>query len=604
MESIFIILIAGTIFFSIALWLAVDAEHVSQWMEIAFLIAIMGGLGIYGTINSNIYGAQPISAVLRTVVDLGRMFGNPGGDNYEKFTRIVGTSPVFTTFFWTIHFFAYYALVSAIVLFIGKDVLRRLRMFLLRIRDVEIIYGINEHTIEIGRELLKNGKTSVAFIGNGTDYDATIRKMGGVWFPDNAEAVPTKKFLKKFSIKRNDGKVRLSALSDNEDLNYDYALKMMYALKALNIDPSQSELVLLGHEDIESNNLQAVGDKYGFGSTYTFNKSELTARMLLRKYPVSDTVNFDTNGKAENNVDIVIIGFGHVGQELLKRIVACGQFEGSNFQVKVFDPDISKKDGFFKEQYAEMLSNYDISFEPYDGRSSMLTDYVKNNSDAITSVYIAVGNETAGREMAYGIIDIMMKNGRYAPVFQCCVDKVILYKNDMRSEITKTFEPAIIYGRSLDKLAKEINHFYRGDSESADEQWNNCTYFDRMSCRASADYLSGLLRQVGLTAFEKPGDECMENLAKSEHKRWCAFHYSMGYKCMTKEEIGKRADLYRNDNTIRITKDNKNKLHACLIPWDELDELSSYENSVTGKNVDYKQMDRDNIVTMINLICK
>jgi hypothetical protein len=35
---------------------------------------------------------------------------------------------------------------------------------------------------------------------------------------------------------------------------------------------------------------------------------------------------------------------------------------------------------------------------------------------------------------------------------------------------------------------------------------------------------------------------------------------------------------------------------------DELDELSAKENEVTGKNVDYKQMDRDNITVVIKLL--
>ena len=99
-------------------------------------------------------------------------------------------------------------------------------------------------------------------------------------------------------------------------------------------------------------------------------------------------------------------------------------------------------------------------------------------------------------------------------------------------------------------------------------------------------------------------DEMLENLAKSEHHRWCAFHYSMGYSSMSDEVKNKRAKMYEQDKSVRITKDTVNKLHACLIPWDDLDELSDYENALTGRNVDYKQSDRDNIITVMKILTK
>ncbi|WP_026511024.1 hypothetical protein [Butyrivibrio sp. LC3010] len=602
MESILIILISAAIFFAIALWLAIDSEHIAKWTQIAFFIAIIGGLFIYGSINSFIYGAEPLSAVLRTVVDLGKMFGNTGGDNFEKFKNAVGINPGLSVFYWLIHFFAYYSLVSAVILLIGDNVLRKMRIFFLKIHDIEIIYGINEHTINTGRELVKNDKASVVFVGNGAGYESTIRCMGGICFSDNDAKKPTKKFLKRLSLKRYKGKIRISALSVNEDANFDYASKMMKCLQEFGISPVQTELVLFGREDIENNYFQALGNTYGYGSVFAFNSPELTARILLRKYPVCNTIPFNSKAKAERDVSALIIGFGHVGQELLRRIVSGGQFEGSEFKVCVFDPNVHKKDGFYRVRYEAMLENYDISFMPYDGRSSQLTDYVKENAANLTSIYITVGNESAGRDMAYGIHEILSKAGCQAPIYQCCDGSVIYYKEDMHCEITDTFAPEIIYDRNIDQLAREINHFYRGDAEAADEQWKDCAYFDRMSCRASADYLSGLIGRLGISGSEEITPECMENLAKSEHERWCAFHYSMGYRCMTEDEIKAREEQYKQDKSTRITKDNANKIHACLIPWDDLDELSRFENSVTGKNLDYKQMDRDNIVTMVKLL--
>jgi hypothetical protein len=38
------------------------------------------------------------------------------------------------------------------------------------------------------------------------------------------------------------------------------------------------------------------------------------------------------------------------------------------------------------------------------------------------------------------------------------------------------------------------------------------------------------------------------------------------------------------------------------VTWDELDMLSEKENEVTGKSVDYKQMDRDNVKVVLKLL--
>ena len=53
---------------------------------------------------------------------------------------------------------------------------------------------------------------------------------------------------------------------------------------------------------------------------------------------------------------------------------------------------------------------------------------------------------------------------------------------------------------------------------------------------------------------------------------------------------------------IKIGKNTDDHRHACLVTWDELDELSERENNITGGNVDYKQFDRDNILAMVELL--
>ena len=81
----------------------------------------------------------------------------------------------------------------------------------------------------------------------------------------------------------------------------------------------------------------------------------------------------------------------------------------------------------------------------------------------------------------------------------------------------------------------------------------------------------------------------------------------MGYTTMSREEFDANAFAFarlkaEGKPTIKISKNAQARTHACLVPWDDLDELSQRENSVTGKNIDYKQIDINNVLAMPRLL--
>lgn len=597
MSNLLIIMISSAVFLALIIWLTVDTEHVKKWTGIAFLIAIGGGIFIYGTIDADQFSSMPIIAVLRTVVHVGKMFGNAGDGSHDSFVSIVGDNTLTSAFYWMVHFFAYYSVVSAVILVIGRDIVRGFRTWLLRIHDIELIYGIDDDTISLGEALADKKRISLVFVGKGTVSDSILNRTGALVFADSDAMNPNAKFIKRISLVKGKGKIRVSVLSDDDEANYAYAMKMLKCFKEADILPAQTELVMFGRAVLIGTEFQALGDHYGYGSVKVYEKSELAARLLLWKYPLADTITFDEKGKATKDVDVLIAGFGAIGQEVLRKVVAQGQFYGSSFHVHIFDPCYEKRNGFFNARYPGILDNYDIKFEAYDARSEKFADYIKDKAEGLSLIVVAVGDEYTGREITNGILDVLELSGTTLPVYQCYAEKIVRNRHKEECVITNVFDSEIMYGTSLDALSKEINHFYYGEG-SSEKQWQECDYFSRMSCNASADYLQGLIGRVGTP----DDDEHMENLARSEHLRWMAFHYSMGYQTMSREECIKRAELYQKDNKVRILKDTTLKRHACLIPWDDLDELSVFENSYTGKNVDYKQMDRENIKAVVGII--
>ena len=163
---------------------------------------------------------------------------------------------------------------------------------------------------------------------------------------------------------------------------------------------------------------------------------------------------------------------------------------------------------------------------------------------------------------------------------------------------------------SSDILAMRIHKSYFGTAQNELQLWMTLSHFFRVSNRSAADYLTALFHAVGIaqngqlcTAIP-PQDSLLENLAHSEHLRWCAFHFCHGYAAMSMDEFEERARIFMKEveeygkSSIRITKNNVTRTHACLISWDELDYLSQCESCITCKPINYKQFDINNILTV------
>ena len=100
----------------------------------------------------------------------------------------------------------------------------------------------------------------------------------------------------------------------------------------------------------------------------------------------------------------------------------------------------------------------------------------------------------------------------------------------------------------------------------------------------------------------------LRNLGETEHMRWSAFHFAMGYRTMSRDEFCANAETWARCRaegkpcSIKIAKNSEARTHACLIPWEELDALSELENSLTGRNVDYQQTDINNVLALPRLL--
>ena len=293
-----------------------------------------------------------------------------------------------------------------------------------------------------------------------------------------------------------------------------------------------------------------------------------------------------------------------------------GQFEGSNFHIAVFSPSLKSTDGSFFNQFPQLCKEYNISFYDSDARSRKLYEYLHDRGSNLKYVAICTGNEAINHEIAEELTSFFRSMGRSTPVYKCSRKGVDAYAPDGTvASSCGLYRSDLLCSNDLDQMAMILNHRYQSpSSKTALENWMLCDYFSRQSCRAAADFVPALLRAAGRTREQViAGDWCLsdaqkENLSKTEHLRWCAFHYCMGFSPMESSEFEARTEIYRqqieNDGkaTIRIGKNMADRTHACLVEWDALDLLSEKEAAVTGKYVDYKAMDTENIMAVPQLL--
>ena len=612
MTSVTVVILSTALLLAMVLNLALKPSFSARLTTICMIIAFAGGVLIYGVGFAGSTGDIGLS-MIRTPFCVIKMF--VGINDYGS---IEGTSPVGTPFrivlFWIIHLLAFYSMASVAMFTLGEEALRYLRMILSAKGDLTLIYGINDRSIKLGRECRKAGAGSVVFIAENADHDAVtdLNNMGMSVISGPSAVSSDKSVMRKLRAGRRS--INVFAL-DEEDKDLFYALGLKDALKEFDVPPEKTAITLPGAEDIITSMLQVSADQYGYGYVNVYDSAMLSARALIKVCPPWELVKFGSDSRAQEDFDCAIVGFGRHGQAVLKQLLMNGQFAGSTFHSAVFSPNFENEAGYMKAECASMFENYDIRSFNADGRSIEFYNYVDNRIDTLKLIAVCTGNEESDREISDNLMMYLKRrNAEHICVVRCGKDGV-RYQETVGSPIITADIYSLEYlsAQNADRDAIIINSTY-DDSDRTDwEKWVACDSFSKMSSRASADFIPAFISASGMTAEEvmagswPPAADVLEVLGETEHLRWNAFHFVMGYSPMSSAELDERTDTYRKRIEkglpgIRLFKDSENRTHACLIPWDELDALSEKEKSITGRAVDYKQYDINNVLIIPEIL--
>ena len=608
------VLIGGAIVLAVLLTMTLKPSLFSKLVVLSMIITVLGGLFYYGFGYYEVSKSLPLTA-LRTPVFVFRMFVG-----VNELSVIKDTWPVSSTLglagFWLIHLLAFFSAASAALNTLGAEALRQLRFLLSRRGDLTLIYGINEKSIAMGRECLASGKSSVVFISdnasNATVKDLNSMGMSAVIGPSAAAC--DDKTIRKLHL--GNRTLTVYAIDEQPDKNLFFALRLKESLERLGIPAKNTRITLPGAEDIITSMLQVSPDQYGYGYVSVYDASDLTARALIRLCPPWEFVSFDSDGLATEDYECVIVGFGSHGQAVLKQLVMNAQFAGSHFRATVFSRSYSAEAGYIKADSPELLNQYEVRSVEADARSSSFYEFIQKRLSSLKLIAICTGDEENNREISDNLMLFLQRRGAENICVVRCGDTGVYYQERVGSPIMTVdiYTQAFLSAEDADRNAIIINSVYDTSEKSDWEKWVACDSFSKMSSRASAEFLPAFIRASGSSREEMlsgewhPTEKMLENLGKTEHLRWNAFHFANGYRAMTDEEFEANAAEWRRcqeegiPSTVRIARDTAARTHACLIPWDDLDALSFKVSSVTGRNVDYKQYDINNVLALPKLL--
>ena len=621
---VLVYLAVGILFLLILISLGAEPKWMKRVMGSALIFVAVAGVGFYGYAYYELFGAGSL-AIARTLFSVFCMF--LGRNEIGTISQVPALqSGGMQVFIYFVHWMALYCMAGALISALGTKVVRLLYLFLLHRGDITLIFGVNEDSLSFAGDL-KKGALPVFLTPDGSNDQADrIMQTGGILLNDIKTDPPEISLLRRLGIRRGKRRVSLYCLDESTDRNLLFAEEMRKLFEKKGLKPEQLELTAFLEKEDDGDAFQAVpgqetgqagetkAGRYGYGTVLALEKHDLAARVMIRTYPPYKTMSFDAAGKAVSDFEAVIVGLGSTGQAVLRSLIMNGQFEGSRFHALVIAQKYEDQAGSFFFRCPGIRDNYDIEFIDASARSEAVYRALDERRGRIRYVAVCTGNAKSDSEIIRAFTDYFAGTG--VPVICCSTDTVSTIGSGGIIEKTGICSPDILCGGRIDKVALVLNHQYHlQEGKTPEEDWAACDYFSRMSCRASADFMDAVLYSAGVTKEEaaqgwKPEGKLLENLGRTEHLRWCAFHYAMGYLPMPEEDFEKGAAAYLDEvkktgrSSIRFTKDTVKKYHACLTGWDELTVLAEKEAAVTGVRKDYRQLDYDNILMIPEMLKK
>jgi len=620
--------------------------YISRYLAILTAIA---GFSVYtiGYLQPDFLASEIPGAAMRAVVStIGMLFLST---DYLSLSAWLAESIWREILFWGIHLAAFIVIQAAFISLFGRRIQDYCRLRFGFHKELYIIHGCTKNAIMLGEDIAgqneknnKKGKTKrdyskslVVFLLNEEDdskktYEKVMHFGGIVQVLDSKHNLSAFLHITGLGKRYRKNRVYNSVFMPNEMFTVrDVKIIVDFANEANtkwhnSVLPDNLRIYVLTSCDLERTAIEDITQKkskvglreYPYYFRIHSEEGLLAGQIIKKKPPFnSDWFSFDK----PYEFSVLVLGFGTMGTSALLQILRNVQLDGSKVRVLIADKDIHLVD-YFKRRYP-MINKLCCNIESInmDVRADecVITTVNNNKPDYIIVSY---GDDKENLELAYDISKCYSKS-KHNPAPVIAVSQKYGHKEDYSEDMygvkilffgneREIYKKNVIINEDNDNMAKALFSSYREqessdefetiklDSKKVDEEWNKLDWVSQESERASAEFIRGILNLIAYnesnkSCFDEPNwnDKLKERLAITEHMRWCAFHATMGFDLIKIDELETRFDELKRsgcsdeDALVLCRKDVKNRLHACLVEWDELDVINAEYIAIAKKTV-------------------
>jgi hypothetical protein len=531
----------------------------------------------------------------------------------------------------------------------GKKLSTSIKLWIGSRKDTYIIFGVNSKSLVFAKDIATRDKRIIFIEESVNEVDvAQINDMGCMYLemPVFSDATINQKALIKVGLKGKkilSGFVTLLVFTDDEISNYKLAAGILEHLKSTHFLTERLRgIYVKSNSDVITERIEELARKLKCSINF-FSEPDLTAREFLAKCPIYRLLDFDKQKAATKNkktITIVLLGFGSIGRQMLRKIYSSSQFVGCTFHAVVVDKRLNEIEGEFRSSYPSLfdseLSNASFEFVDADVSSScfysVLDRYVekarKSEAESIDLIVSSLGSDLVNIQTVSNISKHIDRAGlSHKPMYALNItgENNDLYRNEevdgdniiVFGYYKNIYTGDIILSEKMDMMAKCLDRHYGGTD------WAGLSVHLKNSNRSAAEYVGAFLHIAGFELKRTKGEipdtavseseyhtlletntELFDNLASTEQLRWNGFHISTGWIPKHIEEVKSYEDR----------KDERLKAHVCLIPHSRLDWLenamkeiaaastSGEEREKVIKKCNFREFDKNNVRNIFDII--
>ncbi|MGR9106858.1 MAG: RyR domain-containing protein [Gammaproteobacteria bacterium] len=293
---------------------------------------------------------------------------------------------------------------------------------------------------------------------------------------------------------------------------------------------------------------------------------ELAARRLLRRFPL----HLAGDPAFGQSVHVLVSGFSDLGVAIALHVMRLAHYGTEPVCLTIASDEPEKHRSQFFEEFPESPSVAQIQFVERD-LSALETAF------PVTAAYCCdfeAGHRFIGLDRLRQVLKRVQISS--PPIFVEVGDRAmsdVITEWDGQtypfSAFAESCEPSALFDDSEDDLAVIVHEYYRDSiaaqgrpfaGNPAAEPWNRLDESYRQASRHQADHMAAKAAAIDCRFVPEEESEFfvfypreVEQLARIEHERWSADRYLNGWK-------------------YGPLRDNENKIHPELIPYDQLSE--------------------------------